>query len=455
MALPVTISYATGGLEFRGKPRLPPAACTRLGSVHPPPTDTKTSATPIVDNITHALAGLLLAEATYALRQSRAATSPPPSTFRRAAAVVGMISAELPDADLLYAGPMLGMGKLGYLLHHRGHTHTVLFALIGALVVWGAALLWRRELRAPGERYWLLALCLAGTASHLALDYTNNYGVHPFWPVWNGWLYGDAVFIIEPWLWVAAVPPLWLAVRGRIARVLLAIPLLGILAAAWAIGRVGSDVALALTLGTLVWAVLLVLVPPVRRVALGLAAWSAVELVFLLGSRLARHEVRAAMGVATLVDVVLTPGVGNPLCFGAMALERDGPVYRITTAGVASLPGVLGVDACSSPGAGSDDAMRASKRVSTHAVRWEREWSAPLAELSLLARTNCEIAAALRFVRVPIWSHERGDSIRFADLRYERGGNGFAVLLTPAHPTECPSNVPPWEMPRRDLLISP
>src|SRR5688500_13795310 len=156
-----------------------------------------------MDNVTHALAGLLIAEAAVALleRLSAAPTSP---GFRRAARIVGVIGAEVPDIDVLYAGPARGMGKLGYLLHHRGHTHTVLFAVAAALAMWAVAVALRRG-APPGERRAMLWVALAGTLSHIALDYTNSYGVHPFWPVVNRWFYGDAVFIIEPWLWIAAL----------------------------------------------------------------------------------------------------------------------------------------------------------------------------------------------------------------------------------------------------------
>ena len=34
--------------------------------------------------------------------------------------------------------------------------------------------------------------------SHILLDFTNNYGVRPFWPFWEKWYSWDIVFIIEP-----------------------------------------------------------------------------------------------------------------------------------------------------------------------------------------------------------------------------------------------------------------
>ena len=34
--------------------------------------------------------------------------------------------------------------------------------------------------------------------THILLDFTNNYGVRPFWPFWEKWYSWDIVFIIEP-----------------------------------------------------------------------------------------------------------------------------------------------------------------------------------------------------------------------------------------------------------------
>ncbi|HEU5400187.1 MAG TPA: metal-dependent hydrolase, partial [Terriglobales bacterium] len=39
--------------------------------------------------------------------------------------------------------------------------------------------------------------CVAGY-SHILLDFTNSYGVRPFWPFWNHWVACDIVSIIEP-----------------------------------------------------------------------------------------------------------------------------------------------------------------------------------------------------------------------------------------------------------------
>jgi inner membrane protein len=41
--------------------------------------------------------------------------------------------------------------------------------------------------------------------SHILLDYTNNYGVRPFWPFWEKWYSWDIIFIVEPALYVILV----------------------------------------------------------------------------------------------------------------------------------------------------------------------------------------------------------------------------------------------------------
>ena len=42
-----------------------------------------------------------------------------------------------------------------------------------------------------------LYACLAGL-SHILLDFTNNYGVRPYWPFSEKWYSWDIVFIVEP-----------------------------------------------------------------------------------------------------------------------------------------------------------------------------------------------------------------------------------------------------------------
>jgi inner membrane protein len=115
------------------------------------------------------------------------------------------LAAEAPDLDVLsrFGGSAFGLN------HHRGFTHSFLGVPIVALAVVGFVyLLWRlrgRKTRNPNlpPRWGLLFAyaCLAGL-SHILLDYTNNYGVRPFWPFSERWYSGDIVFIVDPILLV-------------------------------------------------------------------------------------------------------------------------------------------------------------------------------------------------------------------------------------------------------------
>jgi len=47
---------------------------------------------------------------------------------------------------------------------------------------------------------WVFALALLGTLTHPALDWLNDYGMRWLMPMSGRWSYGDALFIVDPWL---------------------------------------------------------------------------------------------------------------------------------------------------------------------------------------------------------------------------------------------------------------
>jgi inner membrane protein len=68
---------------------------------------------------------------------------------------------------------------------------------------------------------WLYATALIAALSHLLLDWTNNYGLRPFFPFNPRWYAGSFVFIAEPVLWIVLllaliVPGLLGLVAGEI-----------------------------------------------------------------------------------------------------------------------------------------------------------------------------------------------------------------------------------------------
>ena len=146
----------------------------------------------------------------------------------------GVIAANAPDVDLLYTG--ITEAPLGYLLHHRGHSHTLPGLVALGLVIWsGLRLLPWAKAGVPGmERRWIL-LIAAALLGHLLMDAANSYGTHLFYPFSTRWVYGDAVFVLEPWLWVILGAGLALN-AGRLWRALVALLALLPLAALVSVG---------------------------------------------------------------------------------------------------------------------------------------------------------------------------------------------------------------------------
>ncbi|MEY2411940.1 MAG: inner membrane protein [Acidobacteriaceae bacterium] len=111
------------------------------------------------------------------------------------------LAAEAPDLDVIgnFKDPVFGFA------HHRGLTHSFLgLFLVSALVVGLVYLIWRIRRRQPKDpgpppRWGLLfGLGYLAGVVHILLDFTNNYGVRPFWPFNEKWYSWDIVFIVEP-----------------------------------------------------------------------------------------------------------------------------------------------------------------------------------------------------------------------------------------------------------------
>jgi inner membrane protein len=148
-----------------------------------------------LEPITHFLTGAVLARAGFN-RKTALATA------------TMTLAAEAPDLDVFWGfkGPVVGFA------HHRGFTHSFLgLILVSAVVTGFMYLIWRlrgRKTNLPSlpPRWGLLFVFayIAGV-SHILLDYTNNYGVRPFWPFWEKWYSWDIVFIVEPALYIILI----------------------------------------------------------------------------------------------------------------------------------------------------------------------------------------------------------------------------------------------------------
>jgi inner membrane protein len=120
------------------------------------------------------------------------------------------IAAGFPDIDVLWAikGPVAAFE------HHRGWTHTFIGVPLEAAVITAAFWLfhrwnqsrqksrnthsWKAANAAPIHWPRLYFFALIALLSHILLDYTNNYGIRPFFPFNPRWYSASIVFIVEP-----------------------------------------------------------------------------------------------------------------------------------------------------------------------------------------------------------------------------------------------------------------
>jgi inner membrane protein len=388
-----------------------------------------------VDNITHSLLGASLAE--VALPPDASAAR------RRLFFTVGIVAANLPDADLLYT--RITTPPLGYLLHHRGHTHTLVGCAILGLGIW-LITRWpaiRRIVDQSPARFW----SLVGFAllSHIVADAWNSYGVHPFWPFDNHWYYGDAVYILEPWLWLILGVAAAANTRNRIGRLVLYGALIVLpLALVWIrMIAVGALVALAALGVALVW--LYRRREPRRRSTTALVLVAGFVVAMVIANRVVRSAAIAtspgkANGV--MVDLVLSPKPASPLCWTTLAIEKDerGGEYVLRRGSVALLTSRL----CATPNA---DSVAGGSRSS---VVWSEPIRQSLTRLRELDRNDCWVRAWLQFGRAPIMSDDGIADYRFGGAGY--GNFSFMPIRSPAEAAVCPRHVTPWIPPRADLL---
>ena len=408
-----------------------------------------------MDNVTHAVVGLGVGE----LVQRSLAPEPDEAgqrTRHRLLLTACAVASNFPDLDLLFTG--LLPAPLGYLLHHRGHTHTLLFAVPQALLL--LALLWAlwpnaRALlrRSAHARTGLAVAIVLGFCLHLAMDYLNSYGVHPFYPFDAHWRYGDAVFIVEPVFWVAFGVPLMLAIPLAALRWLSLALLAGVLLYFTSRGYLGiASCAALLALG----AVLAALRMARRRSRRAMAVAAAISVAFIAvqsgASMAGRERVRAALhqldGDSTVLDVVMTAFPSQPLCWNFVSVERNEArdQYRLRRGLVSLAPDWMPPAQCP---AGLLDPPPHEADGSSAAVALSAVRVGSLAALRGMRDGDCRFDAWLRFARAPLLDGRIASDLRFAATPR---GNFTSIDLAQQADQPCPRGVPGWERPRADLL---
>ncbi len=403
--------------------------------------------------------GLLAAEAVIRVRE-RQSQRPFGQWSRTAIYVLSIVGNNLPDLDFTYS--RVSGRTFGYLLQHRGYTHTVPAALLFAILMWGFVfVLAQRRAQVVSRSDWWLFACVAlgSPLLHIIMDFGNNYGVHPFWPAYDGWFYGDSFFILEPSFWLVIIAPLAFSLRSRAIRIALWLTLAAAVIAIWY--RPFVPRAHAVALSALVLGLLLVArkMPPARRLLLSLGCFLLLALSFVIGSRLAKGLVadraRALFPGATTLDIVATPMPANPFCWSVILVDRQVDRYWVRLGHVATFPAWLDADACPyDRGANPTTPLAPLAVRDGNRLRFTEEYEAAVAELAGLNRDRCEVRALLRFARVPYFTALTPDQTRVVgDVRYDRNPDlDFSDFRLPAVQGGCPPHVPPWLPPRADLL---
>lgn len=412
-----------------------------------------------MDNITHAVIGLGAGELLHR-SLPREPVASQQGTRRALLLFSCAFASNAPDLDLFLT--RLLPSPLGYLLHHRGHTHTVLFAIPQALLL--LALIW---LLWPGARALLkhssharLGLGISivlGFALHLCMDFLNSYGLHPFYPFFSNWLYGDTIFIVEPVFWVAFGVPVIMTLRRPVLKGVM----LALLAGALGFFMLKNFLAWPSLLALLVLGAVLAWLQKRAgsegRAALLLAFAVSIGFIAMQGaaSHLGRQRIEAALRQADpgtrVWDVSMTAFPSNPLCWVFVSAEsrEAAGTYRLRRGMLSLAPTLLPNATCP---AGLADPGPHAPLAANAAIVVGPASDGQLAPLRRLQHESCYFDAWLRFARMPAVDGDVATDARFSSVMT---GN-FTTLDTAQWGAKaCPSYVPGWGQPRADMLALP
>lgn len=408
-----------------------------------------------MDNLSHSLAGLAVGEFVHR-RLPEESDIDRNRLRRRLLLITGWLGSNFPDLDLVLT-PLLPE-PLGYLLHHRGHTHTLLYAIPQALLVWAMIwLLWpgaRRLLKqsAAARTGFALTLCI-GFALHLLMDSLNSYGIHPFHPFESRWFYGDMVFIVEPLFWVAfGVPIIMTIQRGSVKFLFIAMMTGALLFFTIEEFLPWTSLALLVGLG-------FVLAGIQRKAdARNTTAFilSAIAGIGFVGTQAAAsyqatqtviQDLKSKDPQSRFLDASMTSFPANPFCWMFVSIESKEAegIYRLRRGIVSLAPDVLPVANC--PARFSEPALQ---NEATAAIAFFLEEEGKLETLRTLYDENCHFNAWMRFARTPLVNGERATDIRFSS---SPRGNFTTMNFDDFKDRECSPHIPAWGFPRLDLLV--
>jgi hypothetical protein len=164
----------------------------------------------------------------------------------------------------------------------------------------------------------------------------------------------------------------------------------------------------------------------------------------------ARSRTRAMMGPhlrGAVLDVVVNPNPGWPVCWAVIAIEKDARaddlVLRRGT--LSLLPEWHPPGRCP-----SHRLERLLVAPSGGALAWSEELRQSVGLLRDLSRRDCWALAWLQFGRAPFIRDGT-----MADLRFEGVRGNFTAMAVTGEDRACPPAMTSWGMPRADVLSAP
>jgi inner membrane protein len=325
-----------------------------------------------------------------------------------------LLGANAPDIDVVASFA----GADAALYWRRGLTHGVVAMAVLPVVLTGVMLGWDRWVRrrrdpglTPARAWPLFGLACMSVLTHPALDWLNTYGVRLLMPFDASWHYGDALFIIDPWLWLLCAASVVLAwTRGKPS--LIAFLVLGC-----------ASTALITLSGLVAW--------PARIAWLvGMAAIVALR----SSERALRHVSRiAGASVALLVLYI------GAMIYGS-AVARDDARSWLAAQGIDAE--VMAASLLPADPFVRDVIARADGHYYMVQRRWGTEpglrfTSAPIPVGPRDAITRAALAHPdvrglqnwLRFPSLSVRAHAEGYDVSIRDVRYARGNSGLGSAI--------------------------
>lgn len=386
-----------------------------------------------MDNITHSLIGIGLGK-TFSKKQS--------AQFQKAALWIAIIGSNIPDIDFLFPTSWQN-GSLGYLLMHRGYTHTFLFSVVQALLVF-LMIAWIFRLN---KQFWKrgLFISLISVMIHILADYMNEYGVHPFFPVSNRWVYGDFIFIVEPLLWFSLLGLALSQASSKLIKKLgwgLGFVFIVLL---WSVPYTRGAVAFFASLWGLVH---LYYLSRTHQLRWGWVSVFSVLVCFFMASKIAQSHLRSQIPQNALpLQMVSSPTPGNPFCWRGWISFIQAGEYHAQLAFVSLIPKWIAPKSCEvNRGDGRLSPLSPLHESSDSALKWVGEFKGNLFEFRALLKSSCAFRSFLQFARLPFWIDYHGLKVA-GDLRFDREKKlGFSKIVLDDS-INCPNFEVPWIMP--------